>query len=122
MSDLFTETLASRFAAMRAELRASPGYLPPCPLCSCIGHDDTPDIIRTPFITKGRRSGLWSVHHKCELIPSGVGPWFDTEVQAARWWRDARLNGKLGASSDARRALNLERLTEKEWEPVDTTK
>ncbi len=123
MSDLFTvepspETLASRFAAMRAELRASPCYLPPCPLCSIIGHDDVPDSLVQPFAMRSRRTARWAIAHKCPLSPSGVGPWCDTEQEAAAWWRDVRRNAPLGVSEAARRELNLARMTA-EWNEIE---
>ena len=113
MSDPFDaepslETTASRFAATRAALRASPLYLPPCPLCSVVNHREIPDIIRTPQTTRGRRGGLWSVQgHRCELMPDGVGPWFADEVDAVAWWRAWRLNAELSPNGEERRQWKL---------------
>lgn len=112
------ETTASRFAVVRAALRASPCYCPPCPLCSVVGHDEIPDIIRQPHTMRGRRGGLWRVvGHKCELMPDGVSEGFETEEEAAAWWRDARRNAPLDATGEARRALGLARL-EKEHSEI----
>lgn len=112
-------------ATLPADMRARASFLAYCPNCSHIGVIDSPDILRGP---SHRQKPLKpSVHYPegrilrklvkyCSL--SDTDQEFDSEADAASWWRSMRQQPLACPADEARRVRTLERLAAADLEPI----
>lgn len=103
-------------ATITADLRARAGYLPPCPLCSFLGVQEQPDIIRGPSHRQFRQ--FHKLDQCCQL--SANCPPMDSQAEVAAWW-GARRQAEIKScpSTETRRKSCLEKLRIKGHEPVN---
>lgn len=106
-------------ASVIAELAADPCWMPPCPLCSHLGVRDFQDVIVTPTLCPNRRNSTVRIMRCCEL--SEQNNRFENAEEAAAWWREQRIIGKLSIVQDERRTLMLQRLRDAGYEQNQPT-
>lgn len=112
-------------ATLSADMRARASWLPFCPLCSHAGVTDFPDTLKGP---SHRQKPLKPSEHypegrvlrklvKCCSL-SDTDQEFDSEADAASWWRSKRLQPLACVADEARRVRTLARLSDKGLEPI----
>jgi hypothetical protein len=95
-------------ATLTADIRKSPTYFPPCPLCSSLSPNLIEPVIVAPSAYRQRRGGYWRITRCCPLSDTTMR--FESEGAACRWWREKRLEACKWPAVENRRALTLERL------------
>lgn len=97
------------------DIRSRASFMPYCHQCSFLSHAELgADLLRGPSLRRFRDKVkvLWC----CQI--SFTEQTFDSEADAAAWWREKRQEVLPSASAEARRKLNLERLSSKGYEPI----
>jgi len=95
-------------ASVIADLSTDECWMPPCPLCSHVGVRDFADVLVTPTLCPNRRNSTVRIMRCCSL--SRYDGAFASAVEAARWWREQRLNAPIDRADSERRAAMMERL------------
>lgn len=101
-------------AQLSADIRAKASYFPLCPLCSHIGHHDTPDILNGPSVREFH--GTFRINHCCSL--SNTNEHFDSKASASSWWRARRAEEHPDIATNSRRLNTLQKLEQKGLEPL----
>lgn len=107
--------LSELTATLIADIRSSPTYFAPCPLCSFL-NDQMPRQIIGPSAYRARYDHRWRITRCCALSETDES--FDTEADAAKWWQIRRRELRPDIATSNRQALTLHRLSEAQLEPL----
>jgi len=101
-------------ATLTADIRARASYLPFCPLCSHVSIKEIQDILIGPSfraVNGGHKlTQCCSLSATCEV--------FESEAEAATWWREKRRHPVRDIATDSRRRNTLAKLAAKNLEPL----
>lgn len=112
-------------ATLTSDLRARASFLPYCCCCSFVGIHDRPDILRGPshrevHLAKTSRREALTVHKLvacCHL--STTDEQFESEAEAASWWRARRLQTLACRADENRRRFTLAKLAAANLEAIE---
>lgn len=100
--------LSELVADLTADIRSSPTYFAPCPLCSFL-NGQMPMQIIGPSAYRARHDDRWRITRCCALSKTDES--FAIEAQAAGWWSVRRRELRPDLATANRQALTLERLS-----------
>ncbi len=113
-------------STLTADLRARSSWMPFCPLCSVIGHTDTPDDLRGPSCRRvvlpkssirPEPVTIYKSDRCCGL--SATDDHFESPSDLAAWWRHKRQQPLSDPATDNRRKNVLAKLAAKQLEPIE---
>lgn len=114
-------------ATLTSDLRSRAAFIPYCPSCSHVGVDGFADILRGPshrevHLAKTSRREARTTHKltACCML-STTDEQFESEADAASWWRARRLQTLACRADDNRRRSTLAKLEAKGLEPITAT-